>query len=84
VSSICCLSNPMIIVPSMSVTGTPLCCVFSNISVAACWSVDTSFSVYFICCSSRNFFSILHHGHVGVLYTVMFFAIKSFFGFVVY
>src|SRR5262249_20648300 len=39
-------SNPMMIWPSISMTGIPICPDFSTASMALVWSVSTFFSVY--------------------------------------
>ena len=62
-------SNPMIVVPSISITGTPICPVFSIISCAAAWSTDTSNSLNSTLFSSRYDFIFVHHGQPGAEYT---------------
>src|SRR3989344_9423369 len=63
------LSNPMMIVPFMSRTGTPIWPDFSIMSLLALSSSATFRSLNAIFLSFRNSFAILQKGHVGVEYT---------------
>ncbi len=65
--------NPIRILPSISITGTPRCPDFSTISIARSWSLETSTSSKGIFRSFSSAFACLQYGQVGVEYTVIFF-----------
>src|SRR3989344_3939441 len=70
ISSILSLSNPITILPSISKTGTPIWPLLSIISFWAFSSDETSILSNAIPFSVKYALALLHHGQVGVEYTL--------------